>query len=330
MKSKLFGFNAKMALAALAVCGTFTSCYEKEEVDYVPTPTLPDPEYAVVGSVYGKQADGSQKPLENITVTLTQGANTVTATTDVNGFYMIEDLTSGSCIVSVDAADYLKASRTIYLQSVGKGETSLATADFVLLSVNSSEVVPPVAVPEEPNKSEVAIQEEAVKEAAKEALASIEGVNVADMTSRVNELGDIEVTVPVTVAGASAGEPTQVKIPVVEGFSSSVVPTYARAIAWEDMWIKAVEAELGMSYGMVSKTITYTIPAVAGLKLDKYELKLVMNSDKFTVKIDETDHEGIVTYQGQVLIKTSYENHGSHGDWHGVTPGAGGGASGNY
>ena len=326
MKSKLFGFNAKMALAALVVCGAFTSCYEKEEVDATPTPTLPDPAYVITGSVYVKNVDGSQSPKASADVTITKDGKTVTATTDANGFYVVDKgLTAGAYTVTVDIDGFFKASRNVYLQNANAGQTSMGTADFVLIDAESGEIVPPS---EEPVPGDANAQLADVNAAAGEELNALVVENATiESEEAVVENGNIVVYATVTLNETVTGQATSVKIPVLDGFVSNVEES-TRSISDATLWNKYAAAALGMSYGFTAKTVDYTIAGIAGAKLESFRVKLVMTTETYKFVVNGNEKTGDVTYQGSVFIKPAYDTHDSH-DWHGVNPGAGGGSSAN-
>lgn len=52
MNSKFFGLGAKLALCFVAVLGTLTSCYEKEDIKTVIDTTPKTVTYTISGSVY--------------------------------------------------------------------------------------------------------------------------------------------------------------------------------------------------------------------------------------------------------------------------------------
>ena len=51
MKSKFFGFTAKLAMAILAVGTMFTSCYDSENGDVTKPYVAPDPVYLISGTI---------------------------------------------------------------------------------------------------------------------------------------------------------------------------------------------------------------------------------------------------------------------------------------
>ena len=84
MKNVFCGFNAKLALALLAV-GALSSCYEKEELDKTPQKD-PDPaKYFIQGNVTNAE-DGT--PLPSAKVTVGSDAQTLNA----DGYFITADL----------------------------------------------------------------------------------------------------------------------------------------------------------------------------------------------------------------------------------------------
>ena len=100
MKSKFFGFNVKLALMLVAICGAFASCYEKEEID-VPAPSTQDPIYLIKGIVTD-ESTGDILPSAKVNgVTVgTDGSYTVTAT-------------EGTNIIKFEAADHVSATTSV-------------------------------------------------------------------------------------------------------------------------------------------------------------------------------------------------------------------------
>ena len=82
MKSKLFANGAKMALAAVAVCASLTSCYDLDggSALIIPEPTPQTVSYVLTGKVTDAM---SYQPISGATVTFAGG----TATTDAKGYY---------------------------------------------------------------------------------------------------------------------------------------------------------------------------------------------------------------------------------------------------
>lgn len=103
MKSKFFGFNAKLALGLLAVIGmTFTSCYESEGDD-MPLPyNPPAATYTIVGTVTDVLTG---TPVSGITVKL----GTASVTTVDGGAFTFTTEETGSQTLTVDATDKYEA-----------------------------------------------------------------------------------------------------------------------------------------------------------------------------------------------------------------------------
>ena len=82
MKSKLFANGAKMALSALVVCASLTSCYDLDggSALIIPEPTPETVSYVLTGKVTDAM---SYQGIEGATVTFAGG----TATTDAKGYY---------------------------------------------------------------------------------------------------------------------------------------------------------------------------------------------------------------------------------------------------
>ena len=129
MKSKFFGNGAKLALAVLAVCGTlFTSCYEKAEVDEA---TKPAPaKYYIAGTI----TDATTGQVLT-TATVTLGGESVGATFNKEVSYKAEGYS-----LEVSATGYYTVSKQVYLNQVSDGQTSVATVDVALVSVEATTI----------------------------------------------------------------------------------------------------------------------------------------------------------------------------------------------
>lgn len=326
MKSISFGFNAKMALAALAVCGLFASCYEKAEVDVTPTPTPEPAEYVIAGNITdaktGELINGAAVTVDGASVTLE------------NGFYKKEDLNDGPHIVTVTADGYKDATRTIYLAKVADGGTSFGNGDFALYGVGEEDVIAPDD-PVNPLAPATEDQANAMLESQRttieEALAGIAGVG--DFVLALDENNNTVATVPVTVAGA-VGEPMQITIPSFSGFASNILPEsdnlFTKALTDGQIWLASAESLLNKNYGLTYKNVKYTIKGVAGQSIIGYTLKLIFLNKVLTFD----GAEGVVMYQDSYTVEPVMESHDSHDthdshNIHGSNPGAGGGSSTN-
>lgn len=133
MKKSIFGFGAKVAMAVLAVCSfVLTSCYEKTPVAKTPS------EYYVIGTVYGIDADGNYKLLNNATVT-------VDGKTVSNPFNVKLDTYKTTVAVTATADGYVAGSRTVAIAKLAEfNQVSTTNADLVLVPATPEEPEEPV------------------------------------------------------------------------------------------------------------------------------------------------------------------------------------------
>lgn len=321
MKSKLFGFGAKMALAAVAVCGMLTSCYEKEEIDATPS-TTPDPaKYVIVGNLTDAATGAA---VTSATVTIDGAA---VAGPNADGYYSKEDLTEGSHVIKVVAEGYKDAVRTVYLQKVSAGGISVGNGDFQLYGVGEDDLLSPdasgTALPEQAQ----AILD-AQKDAIKNAFAGIEGINVDDIIFAVDAQGVPTATIKSASMNLPVGQPLVLTLPTFQGFASTISnerdDLFTKAITDGQVWNASAEKVLGMPYGMTALNRTYTINPGNGSSVLNYTLTITFKSEVLSF----LGVEGTVLYQLSWDVNAEIDNHDSHDshDAHGVNPGAGGGA----
>ena len=131
MKSKIFGLNAKLALAVLAVGTMFTGCYDSENGDVKKPYVAPDPVYYIAGTVTDLN---SGLPLP-ATVAVT--GESASANTDAAGSYRLETTAGTGKVVTVtvtgaEAAEYTPVTRTVDIPTVDAGESYTAVVNVAL------------------------------------------------------------------------------------------------------------------------------------------------------------------------------------------------------
>lgn len=329
MKSKFFGLNAKIALAALAVCGLFTSCYEKEEVDAV---IVSNPVYVITGNLISASTG---QPVTDATVTISGDMSGISFS---NGSFSVtktlsdaeandDKIGNKSYTVKVVAAGYIDTERVVYLAKVNKGEVSTANADIYLFD-GSTQVT-------EPEEQEI-VKDKATAEKAKEAISAavenvfgnltIPGATAGTAVIETLEDGSTKVTIPVVLA-SKAGEPVKISYYALDGFAYTVLGAKTRALTPEQKWLPSAEKYLNRKAGLRSVQKTVTISAPAGYSVEGYKLTYIMTNEALTFN----NINGLASYQKNLTINPiwySHDTHDSH-DAHGFNPGAGGGSSAN-
>lgn len=318
MKSKLFGFGAKMALAAVAVCGMLTSCYEKEEIDNTGSTQLPDPAYVLYGNVTNAQTG---EAVANASVSI----NGTAVTADANGYFVKTDLQGGQAYtVTVDMDGYLKATRTVYMQTVKAGETCIVVADIALYDASSQAVDVEVNAPATSDQAKK-ILEEAKGEMTK-LLSAVEGIDAESLTFTVEEDGSTTVNATAAVSEQPVGQSVKVAVPSFTGFASTITPesTLTKALTDAQIWVASAEKALNKSYGLKTITVEKELPGLVGQSIVGYSLTIKMENRV----LQFNGYEGYVTYQLTAVVAAKYQSHDSHDshDGHGTNPGAGGGA----
>lgn len=325
-KIKFLDFNALKALVVLAVCSImFTSCYEKDGIDVV---TLPDPVYTITGNLIS-QANGAP-----VSGALTINGTAVTAT---NGYFSYTAAAAGKYEIKVSLAGYLDATRTVYLSTAYKGQTSTAHADIVLY--NAASVAPVTPVVDNPaTKAEAAAVAAATKTAITTALSTVTGMTTGTPVVSTLDDGSTKVTIPVKFASKTANT---VSVPyyALKGFISDITPA-TKALTRGEIWIAAAAKYLNRIYGYSVEQLTATVSVMQGYYLTGYTIEYVMANRALKFNVSTTggsdELSGIATYQARITIYPLYESHDghdthdTHNDGHGITPSAGGGSSYNY
>lgn len=127
MKSKFFGYSAKLVLAILAAGVSLTSCYDSENGD-VPQPVkFPDPVYTITGNITDVETGA---PLNDATVKVNGQKVTLT-----DGVYSAK-AQAGQNIVTVSMAGYNndeEVQRTISIEAIKAGQSYTAVVNVALL-----------------------------------------------------------------------------------------------------------------------------------------------------------------------------------------------------
>ena len=329
MKSKFFGINAKMALAALAVCGLFTSCYEKEEID---APKVANPVYVITGNLISVSTG---EPVKKATVTIDGAMSDVTFS---NGAFSVtktlsdeevkDDKVGGKTYtIKVVADGFNDTERVVYLAKVNKGEVSTANADIYLYD-GSTQVTEPTEQEEIKDKDTAAKAESAIKDAVTDVFKGLTVPNATAGTPIVETLNDgsTKVTIPVAL-NSKAGEPVEISYYALEGFTYTILEPTTRALTPAELWVPSAEKYLNRKSGLRSVQKKVTISAPAGYSVEAYKLTYIMINEALTFN----NINGIASYQKNLTITPiwySHDTHDSH-DAHGFNPGAGGGSSAN-
>lgn len=316
MKSKFFGFSAKLAFAVLAVGTMLSSCYEKGEVDATPNPKPGPAKYIVVGNVTNLKTGKALVA----TVTIDGAAVKV----NENGYFEKSGLTPGVHVVKAVMKNYFDAVKTVRLPETALGGTCVVSADFALADASSSVI--------KPDKEVVPATEAQAREMLKKngktivdafKAAGIDGVT-ADNLVLDPATGKVDMKVLAKVKGA-AGEAVKVKLPYFSGFASSVTPEsdnlFTRAATDGQTWIASASKALNRAYGLTVANREVTFAGVAGKSIIGYSLKLVFKNEVYVF----SGAEGTVMYQESWKAEPTYDSHDSH-DGHGGNPGAGGGS----
>ena len=134
MKSKFFGFNAKTALAILAISGSmFTSCYEKEKDDVVLPTVHPVPVYSIIGS-FTDANTGNPVIVDASRVTIGGSFIKAVSGTSYSATLISDDLTSGDVTISVTAGgNYNAASASVYVTKLARGQSATYIANIALV-----------------------------------------------------------------------------------------------------------------------------------------------------------------------------------------------------
>ena len=139
MKSKFFGFNAKTALAILAISGSmFTSCYEKEKDDVVlpPLPFVPaEPVYSITGSFMDANS-GKPVVVDASRVSITGGFNLTVSGTSYSATLISDNFAGGNVTVTVSTVagnSHNGATATVNVTKLQRGQSGTYMANLALV-----------------------------------------------------------------------------------------------------------------------------------------------------------------------------------------------------
>jgi hypothetical protein len=310
MKSNVFGYSAKLALAVLAVCGTlFTSCYESEELDNTGggTVTPPNPvpaAYYVAGSV----TDGTTgQPIENASVTI--GSESVLLT---NGSFYHDVKTSGQKTITVTAEGYLDNKKTVFVAPVGDGQTFVALGDIALFDAKSQATDPVLdpIVPAIPAEEKAAIT------------AALSLPADAEITE-----GEDGLVATHKAVIESTTDRTNVPVEFQEGFELMTEPAAARAFTDRDQFVANIAKAIGKSYGL--RTVTRNMPVYAGGRtMIGASIKISIAVKEFMFIINGKTYTGSAYWVDDITVEPIVDTHDTHGG-HGGGNNAGGGDGGS-
>mgnify|MGYP005897819731 CR=1 FL=1 len=314
MKSKFFGFTAKLAMAILAVGTMFTSCYDSENGDVSKPYKAPDAVYTFVVTV----SNGiTGKPVEGATVTagstacagVGNGVYQAVVTNDQTGTKMPSTVTVS---VAAVANAYEAATATVNVATIENGQAITCYANII---VNPTKYEP------EGLKVETSSNTTAVT-------GSLSGdKNYADNNPEtVKYEGNLDII-------NTSDDPMQVtkNITVYEGIKYTQEPTMTRA----DMditsklkeYIASVEGPI-TGFTTAVRPYSFLLPAKSALQsisiqylYDDKTFNFTYGNDSYVAK---TRRVVSVIFSNTPVLTEMYHGHG-HGHGHGGDLNAGGG-----
>ena len=310
MKSKFFGFTAKLAMAILAVGTMFTSCYDSENGDVSKPYKAPDAVYTFVVTV----SNGiTGKPVEGATVTagstactgVGNGVYQAVVTNDQTGTKMPSTVT-----VSVAAgSDYEAATATVNVATIENGQAITCYANII---VNPTKYEP-----------------EGLKVETSSNLASETGSFTGDKTL---EGDNVEYVENMDIINSS-DDPMQVtkNIKVFIGAKYVQEPAQTKAIdviAELKKYIESVEGTVGTDFSTEVRPYSFLLPAKSALQ--KISVQYMYDDKTFNFTYDgvsyvaKTRRVVSVIFSNTPVLTEMYHGHG-HGHGHGGDLNAGGG-----
>jgi len=310
MKSKFFGFTAKLAMAILAVGTMFTSCYDSENGDVSKPYKAPDAVYTFVVTV----SNGiTGKPVEGATVTagstacagVGNGVYQAVVTNDQTGTKMPSTVT-----VSVAAgSDYEAATATVNVATIENGQAITCYANII---VNPTKYEP-----------------EGLKVETASNLASETGSFTGDKTL---EGDNVEYVENMDIINSS-DDPMQVtkNIKVFIGAKYVQEPAQTKAIdviAELKKYIESVEGTVGTDFSTEVRPYSFLLPAKSALQKISVQYMYDDKTFNFTYNgvsyVAKTRRVVSVIFSNTPVLTEMYHGHG-HGHGHGGDLNAGGG-----
>ena len=310
MKSKFFGFTAKLAMAILAVGTMFTSCYDSENGDVSKPYKAPDAVYTFVVTV----SNGiTGKPVEGATVTagstacagVGNGVYQAVVTNDQTGTKMPSTVT-----VSVAAgSDYEAATATVNVATIENGQAITCYANII---VNPTKYEP-----------------EGLKVETSSNLASETGSFTGDKTLEVDNVEYVENMDIIN----SSDDPMQVtkNIKVFIGAKYVQEPAQTKAIdviAELKKYIESVEGTVGTDFSTEVRPYSFLLPAKSALQKISVQYMYDDKTFNFTYNgvsyVAKTRRVVSVIFSNTPVLTEMYHGHG-HGHGHGGDLNAGGG-----
>lgn len=310
MKSKFFGFTAKLAMAILAVGTMFTSCYDSENGDVSKPYKAPDAVYTFVVTV----SNGiTGKPVEGATVTagsaacasVGNGVYQAVVTNDQTGTKMPSSVTISVAATSEYSADPV----TINVADIANGQAITCYANII---VNPTKYEP-----------------EGLKVETSSNLASETGSFTGDKTL---EGDNVEYVENMDIINSS-DDPMQVtkNIKVFIGAKYVQEPAQTKAIdviAELKKYIESVEGTVGTDFSTEVRPYSFLLPAKSALQKISVQYMYDDKTFNFTYNgvsyVAKTRRVVSVIFSNTPVLTEMYHGHG-HGHGHGGDLNAGGG-----
>ena len=311
MKSKFFGFTAKLAMAILAVGTMFTSCYDSENGDVSKPYKAPDAVYTFVVTV----SNGiTGKPVEGATVTagstacagVGNGVYQAVVTNDQTGTKMPSTVTVS---VAAVANAYEAATATVNVATIENGQAITCYANII---VNPTKYEP-----------------EGLKVETSSNLASETGSFTGDKTL---EGDNVEYVENMDIINSS-DDPMQVtkNIKVFIGAKYVQEPAQTKAIdviAELKKYIESVEGTVGTDFSTEVRPYSFLLPAKSALQKISVQYMYDDKTFNFTYNgvsyVAKTRRVVSVIFSNTPVLTEMYHGHG-HGHGHGGDLNAGGG-----